>query len=92
LRRQVFRWSTTSKLRQCLTGWRLVIQERKQGAERLGKIREYLEKRKMILVVAGMRECCVYQKEIREAYEEVSKHNARRVQRSVIRLWSYNYV
>lgn len=70
----------------------MVIQERKQGAERLRQIREYIDKRKMILIVAGMRECCGYQREIREAYEEVRDHNAKRVQRSVIKLWSYNYV
>ena len=60
--------------------------------ERHGHIRDYMEKRKTILALACIRECALYQKEMREAFEMVSAHNARRVQLSVLRLWNFNYL
>lgn len=92
LRRQVFRWAKTARLRRCVTGWRRARAEKRDQEMRHAHIREYMDKRKMILVIACIRECALYQKEMREAYEVVSAHNTKRVQLSVLRLWNYNYV
>jgi hypothetical protein len=75
-----------------VTGWRKAILEKRDQEVRHAHIRDYMDKRKMILVIACIRECALYQKEMREAYEGVSAHNAKRVQLSVLRLWNYNYV
>lgn len=75
-----------------MAGWRKAILDKRDQEERHGHIRDYMDKRKMILVIACIRECALYQKEMREAYKVVSAHNAKRVQLSVLRLWNYNYV
>ena len=92
LRRQVKKWRQTARVRACLAGWQLVVATSKESLSRLASIKDYLLKRKTILIIAAMRECAAYQREMRAAEAEVRARQAKRVQRAVVKLWSFNYV